>query len=115
MLAHGLATFPGQPHVPEVQTDFHVFRERLEIACQARTMPLGTLLWRIGLGGRRMVDFYTQGIKILDLYRVCQIADILDVSIDWLLGRSNVMSVVEMPDLPNQQQRKLPYTAAPKH
>ena len=35
----------------------------------------------------------------LDLYRVCQIADALDVSLDWLTGRSNVVDVMEMPEL----------------
>jgi hypothetical protein len=27
-----------------------------------------------------------------------QIADLLDVSVDWLTGRSNVMDVMEMPE-----------------
>ena len=43
-------------------------------------------------------DFLIQGLKAIDLYRLCQIADRLDVSIDWLLGRSNVMSVIEIPE-----------------
>ena len=33
------------------------------------------------------------GLRTLDLYRVCQIADRLDVSVDWLLGRSEVMEL----------------------
>jgi hypothetical protein len=32
-------------------------------------------------------------LRALDLYRVCQIADRLDVSLDWLLGRSEVMEI----------------------
>ena len=32
-------------------------------------------------------------LRALDLYRVCQIADRLDVSLDWLLGRSDVMDL----------------------
>jgi hypothetical protein len=32
-------------------------------------------------------------LRALDLYRVCQIAARLDVSVDWLLGRSDVMEV----------------------
>jgi len=32
-------------------------------------------------------------LRALDLYRVCQIADRLDVSLDWLLGRSDVMEI----------------------
>jgi hypothetical protein len=39
------------------------------------------------------------GAGARDLYRVCQIADVLDVSVDWLTGRSNVMNVTEMPEL----------------
>ena len=31
--------------------------------------------------------------RALDLYRVCQIADHRDVSVDWLLGRSDVMEI----------------------
>jgi hypothetical protein len=38
------------------------------------------------------------GSAAIDLYRLCQIADVLDVSLDWLTGRSNVMDVMEMPD-----------------
>jgi hypothetical protein len=42
----------------------------------------------------------SSGPGSLDLYRVCQIADALDVSLDWLMGRSNVISVMEMSELP---------------
>jgi hypothetical protein len=45
-------------------------------------------------------SIFTSRAQGLDLYRVCQIADVLDVSLDWLTGRSNVMDVMEMPDLP---------------
>jgi hypothetical protein len=47
----------------------------------------------IGLGGRRALDLQFAGLRALDLYRVCQIADRLDVSVDWLLGRSDVMEL----------------------
>jgi hypothetical protein len=80
------------------QTDFSVFRERLGEACLARNMTHEAVCRGIGLGGRRAVDLHFQGLKALDLYRVCQIADALDVSLDWLLGRSNVMDVMEMPE-----------------
>lgn len=55
---------------------------------------------RIGLGGRRALNFSILGLRALDLYSVTQIADQLDISIDWLLGRSNVMNVMEMPEPP---------------
>jgi len=46
----------------------------------------------IGIGGRARLIF-TREFKALDLYRVCKIADALDVRVDWLLGRSDVMEV----------------------
>ena len=39
------------------------------------------------------LDFQIAGSRTLDLYRVCQIADRLDVSVDWLVGRSDVMEL----------------------
>lgn len=48
----------------------------------------------IGIGARRALDLQTVGVlRSLDLYRVCQIADRLNVSLDWLLGRSEVMEI----------------------
>ena len=49
----------------------------------------------IGLGGRRTVDLEHAGLRALDIYRLAQIADRLDVSIDWLLGRSKTMELRE--------------------
>ena len=48
----------------------------------------------IGIGGRRALDVHYSGLRALDLYRVCQIADRLEVSVDWLLGRSDVMEIL---------------------
>jgi transcriptional regulator with XRE-family HTH domain len=81
-----------------MQTDYSVFSERLAEACQARNITRDRLCAGIRMDGRRTTSFLIQGLKAIDLYRVCQIADKLDVSIDWLLGRSNVMSVIEMPE-----------------
>ena len=39
------------------------------------------------------MDFYTLGVRALDIYQICQIADALEVSLDWLPGRSDVMEV----------------------
>ena len=47
----------------------------------------------IGMGGRRVLDLQFAGLRALDLYRVREIADRLDVSVDWLVGRSDVMEV----------------------
>ena len=62
------------------------------------------LFWPIG--GRRAVDLDFAGVKSLDIPTLAQIADKLDVSIDWLLGRSNVMSVMEMPEPPEPKAKK---------
>jgi len=75
-------------------TDFAVFRDRFAEACRARGMTPEAVYRSIGLGGRRALDVQSVGVlRALDLYRVCQIADKLDVSVDWLLGRSEVMEI----------------------
>jgi hypothetical protein len=79
------------------QTNFSVFRERLAEACRVRNMTHDAVCRRIGLGGRRAINLSLTGVSALDLYRVCQIADVLDVSLA-LTGRSNVMDVMEMPE-----------------
>jgi hypothetical protein len=76
-----------------MQTNFSLFRERLAEACRARKMTHIELFRSVGIGGRRVVYFHSHGIKALDLYRVCQIADALNVSVDWLLGRSDAMEL----------------------
>ena len=48
---------------------------------------------RTRLCGRRALSVHLAGLRALDLYRVCQIADRRDVSVDWLLGRSDVMDI----------------------
>ena len=47
----------------------------------------------IRLGGSRTHHLDFAGLKALDIYRLAQIADRLDVSVDWLLGRSGVMEL----------------------
>jgi hypothetical protein len=41
------------------------------------------------------VDLHFAGVRALDIYRLATIADNLDVSVDWLLGRSDSMEVTE--------------------
>ena len=65
-----------------VQTDFSVFRERLAEACRVRNMSHSDLCRGIGLSPRRAIDLQYSPLKSLDLYRISQIADKLDVSID---------------------------------
>jgi hypothetical protein len=56
----------------------------------------------VGIGGRRAVDFDLFGLKALDIHRLIQISDKVDVSIDWLLDRSNSMDMPEFPDPPTR-------------
>ena len=42
-----------------------------------------------------MIDLEYSGLEVLDIPRLCQIADRLDVSTDWLLGRTAVMELPE--------------------
>ncbi len=74
-------------------TDFSVFRERLGEACRVRGMTSDAVCRSIGIGGLRALDVHYSGLRALDLYRVCQLADRLEVSVDWLLGRSDVMEI----------------------
>jgi hypothetical protein len=69
-----------------MQSNFTVFRTNLTAACRERKMthdPLSTAA----------VDLHFAGIKALDIYRLAGIADELNVSLDWLLGRSDVMEL----------------------
>ena len=81
-----------------MQTDFSVFRERLTEACRLRSMTYEALCASIGLGGRRAVELHYSGLNSIEVRQLAQIADRLEVSVDWLLGRSNMMSVMEMPE-----------------
>jgi len=77
-----------------MSTNFAVFRERFAEACRVRGMKPDAVYRSIGLGARRALDLQSVGVlRALDLYRLCQIADRLDVSVDWLLGRSSVMEI----------------------
>jgi hypothetical protein len=76
-----------------MHSDFSLFRERLAEACRARGTKPDAVCKRISLGSRRRVDLAYLGLKALDIYRLAQIADYLNVSVDWLLGRSDMMEL----------------------
>jgi hypothetical protein len=105
-----LATRRGEAQVSVMRTDFALFRERLAEACAARDRMEADICRQIGLGSRRAITLALTGPNAIDLWRLAQIADVLDVSLDWLTGRSNVMDVMEMPELrgpaPSAQQPK---------
>ena len=69
-------------------SDFAVFREHFAAACRKRKMTPDPLC-------AAAVDLHFAGLRALDVYRLAKIADELDVSVDWLLGRSDMM---EMPE-----------------
>ncbi|MGA7327572.1 MAG: hypothetical protein WBX25_24540 [Rhodomicrobium sp.] len=87
-----------------MHTDFSLFRERLAEACRLRNMTHSALCKGIGLAPRKALDLEYTPLNSLDLYRVTQIADKLDVSIDWLLGRTNLMNVLEVPEIPEEPE-----------
>jgi hypothetical protein len=75
-----------------MQTNFTVFRANLAAACRERKVaydPQSTAA----------VDLHFAGVRALDIYRLAGIADELNVSLDWLLGRSDVM------ELPKEKQQ----------
>jgi transcriptional regulator with XRE-family HTH domain len=75
-----------------MQTDFSIFGERLAEACRVRGKSYDRLCSRMGLPTRR-VGLKASDLKALDIERLAQMADMLDVSIDWLLGRTEVMNL----------------------
>jgi hypothetical protein len=86
--------------------DFSLFRERLAEACRARNTTETNVSAGIGLGAKRAFYLTLAGPRAIDVYRLCQIADVLDVSLDWFTGRSNVMDVLEMPEPPKPKSPK---------
>jgi hypothetical protein len=95
-----------------MRTNFAVFRDRLAEACRARNTTETKVCSSIGLGSKRALHLALAGPRAIDVWRLCQIADQVDVSLDWLTGRSNVMSVMEMPEPPEESKRKVKKLAA---
>ncbi len=77
-----------------MQSDFAVFRENLAAACRERNVTHDPLC-------AAAVDLHFAGVRALDIYRLARIADNLQVSLDWLLGRS------EMMELPKKAKQKI--------
>jgi hypothetical protein len=96
-----------------MRTNFSLFRDRIAEACRARNMTETKICRGIGLAPKRGINLSLTGPGAIDLWRVCQIADALDVSLDWLTGRSNVMDVMEMPEL--APPKKAPKRKTTKH
>ena len=69
-----------------MQSNFSVLRDHLTQACRLRKMTHDRHC-------AAAVDLHFAGLKALDVYRLAEIADRLDVSVDWLLGRSDIMEL----------------------
>jgi transcriptional regulator with XRE-family HTH domain len=82
---------------------FSIFRERLAEACRIRNMTESELCSGTGMGGQRALELHAAGPQAMDIYRLGQIADGLNVSIDWLLGRSEAM---ELPPVGKKKAAK---------
>ena len=80
-------------HFQFMLSDFTVFSMRLDEACRSRGITAGQLLASFKFGGRRRVGIYNVGARALDLYEIAAIADRLNVSIAFLLGRTDAMEL----------------------
>lgn len=78
-----------------MQSDFSVLHDHLAEACRLRKKSPDRLC-------EAAVDLHFAGLRALDVYRLAQIADRLDVSVDWLLGRSDTM---ELPKAAKAKRR----------
>ncbi|ADP72803.1 hypothetical protein Rvan_3638 [Rhodomicrobium vannielii ATCC 17100] len=67
-------------------------------------MPPEEVAERAGLPAEAGQDLAVTAIH-LPLYRLCYVADVLDVSLDWLLGREPAARS-EQPQQPQRQQAR---------
>jgi len=67
-------------------TDISQFPHRFVDACRARSLSPQQVAERAGLPADAGRDLAVTAIH-LPLYRLCYVADALDVSLDWLLAR----------------------------
>jgi hypothetical protein len=66
--------------------NFALFTPRLKEACKRRNTTVERIGLGIGLAPRRVLEMETRGLQCLDVYRLSQLAERLDVSMDWLCG-----------------------------
>jgi hypothetical protein len=102
----GLVIHKSERYIVCMQTNFSVFRERFAEACRIRGTTETKLCAGVGIGSRSAIALYAPGPKGMDIYRLCQIADGLNVSIDWLLGRSDVMDVPQAKTARSRQSKR---------
>jgi hypothetical protein len=73
-----------------MRSDFTVFHGHLAEACRDRKKTPDPLC-------AAAMDLHFAGVRALDVYRLAKIADELNVSVDWLLGRSDMMELPRHP------------------
>jgi transcriptional regulator with XRE-family HTH domain len=69
-------------------SDPRLFKERLREACESKGTTITNVLRSIGVSPRKAIAIEVLGLRELDIRRLLQIADKLDVSLDWLTGRT---------------------------
>src|SRR6202043_1151598 len=79
--------------------------ERLAEACREKNMTHEELCSSVRFGGRQTIDILYSGLKALDIERLAQLADRLDVSIDWLLGRTDNPEINDREPPPKKTKR----------
>jgi hypothetical protein len=82
----GLAAFRPKDHITTMRYNFDLFASRLREACKRKKVPVQQTVRGIGLGPRGIFELESRGLQCLDIYQLSQIAERLDVSMDWLCG-----------------------------
>jgi hypothetical protein len=62
--------------------NFALFTARLKEACKRRNTTVDKIARGIGLAPRRVLELEMRGLQCLDIYRLSQLAERLDVSMD---------------------------------
>ena len=65
-----------------------LFKERFREACEAKGTTVEKLLRSIGMGSKNVLLVESAGLRKLDIHRLLQIADRLDVSLDRRMCRT---------------------------
>jgi transcriptional regulator with XRE-family HTH domain len=78
--------------------DLSVLPYRFTEAYKMREMTSADVVRRIGLPPQRELQI-DAGLRDISVYRLCQMADVLNVSIDWLTGRT------DNPEIDDQGRR----------
>jgi hypothetical protein len=84
-----------------MKSDFSGLGEHLAQACRLRKMRTFDPYCTAAIG------LHFAGLRALDIYRLAHMADQLDVSVDWLLGRSDTMELPERRPSHRARRRRI--------